>query len=275
MANRERMVRVEALPFSYLAQQHPLDWPPPMHELFQRPEAAEFVWQRLQYVFSLSDPRTLAPVGVILTSDEHHLLTRFVAQSRKLAGTSLISAEDKVQVNIPDAGGPEEVETTFSAPDVTSGFMVLLRQCFANDEEAGFAKTRKVIERRLHEAGDTAAVGTVKLWRRAHARLLNQALEELVQEQLVADGKLPAELKGPDGPRSPVVRAPASPSELLRTFWYGDQIRWGSQRQALATLSQDRFWTAWWDMYARLAALDLAHLYIGYAVLVERILEAA
>jgi len=275
MAHRERMVRVEAVPFSYLAQQRPLDWPPPMQQLFQRPEAAEFVWRRLQYVFRLPDPRTLAPGGITLPSEERQLLARFLDQARKLAGTSLISAEDKVQVNIPDAGGPEKVETSFSAPDVTSGFMVLLRQCYAHDEEASFVKTRKVVEHRAHEAGDTATLETSKLWRRAHARLLNQALEELVQEQLVADGKLPAEMEGPDGPRSPVVRAPAAPSELLRTFWYGDQIHWGSQRQALATLGKDRFWAAWWNMYARLAALDLAHIYIGYAVLVERILEAA
>jgi hypothetical protein len=275
VAKKERMLRVEARPFSYYAQERPLDWPPPMAELLQRREAGEFVWRRLQYVFRFPDPRKLAPAKPKMSKEEQALLSRFVEQARTLAATSLMSAKDQVTVNVPDFGGPEEVLADFSAPDVTTGFMVLLRQCYAHDEEASFAKTRKIAEHRLSEVGDTETLGTLKAWRKAHARLLNQALEELVQEQLIADGKMPAELDGPDGKRSAVVRAPATPTELLRTFWYGGQIHWGSQREAIAALETDSFQSAWWNIHARHAALDMAHFYIGYAVLVERVLEAA
>jgi hypothetical protein len=246
-----------------------------MHELLQRPEAAEFVWRRLQYAFRFPDPRKLAPAKLALTDDERQLLERFVQQARTLACASLMSAEDEVRINIPDPNGPAKIQSAFSAPDVTSGFMVLLRQCYASDEEASFSRTRKAVEHGLHEAGDSATLETVKLWRKAHSRLLNQALEELVQEQLIVDRKMPAQLYGPDGPRSSVVRAPAAPSELLRTFWYGDQIHWGTQRETLRALATDQFWSAWWNIYARHAALDLAHFYLGYAVLAVRILDTA
>lgn len=269
------MLHVEARPFSYSAQERPLDWPPPMAELLQRREAGEFVWRRLQYVFRFPDPRELAPAKPKMTKQERALLTRFVEQARTLAATTLMSAKDHVTINVPDFGGQEEVLVDFSAPDVTTGFMVLLRQCYAHDEEASFAKARKIVEHRLFEVGDIETLETLKAWRKAHARLLSQALEELVQEQLVADRRMPGELDGPGGKRSAVVRAPAPPSELLRTFWYGDQIHWGSQREALGALHADSFQSAWWNIHARHAALDIAHFYVGYAMLVERILEAA
>jgi hypothetical protein len=223
----EKMVRFQAVAFSHLVQSHPLSWPTPMSELMKDPAKGDFVWRRLQYVFDLADPRSLAPAARF-TDDERSLLARFVEQAKKLAATSLMGAEDIVRISIPDFGEGEDVESEFSDPDVTAGFMVFLRQWYADDEEASFSKLRKVIEHRLHEVGDTASVDIVKAWRRAHAKLKNQALEELVQEQLIADQKMPRETQNPDGHmESGVVRAPASPSELLLTFWYGGQIHWG------------------------------------------------
>lgn len=122
--------------------------------------------------------------------------------------------------------------------------------------------------------GDEEALDTLKAWRKAHARLKNQALEELVQEQLIADGKMPGELEGPDGEMdSSVVRAPASPAELLLTFWYGDQLHWGKNRDSLAAIEADPFDAAMWNISARQAALDLAHFYLGVAVLVLSVLD--
>jgi hypothetical protein len=62
MANGE--VRITAKAFSALIQEEPLDWEPPMRELMQRPEAADFVWRRLQYVFRLRDPRTFPKLDI-------------------------------------------------------------------------------------------------------------------------------------------------------------------------------------------------------------------
>jgi hypothetical protein len=246
-----------------------------MRELMKNPESGDFTWRRLTYVFALGNPRTLTPMRPSLMPEEREVVERFTEQARGLAETTFLGAGDKVQIDIADFGDAEAVRTELSDPDVTTGFMVLMRQCYANDEEASFAKVRKVLEHRLHEAGDTASLDVLKRWRGAHARLLNNALEELVQEQLIADGKMPAELPGPDGQMSSsVVRAPAAPAVLLRTFWYGGQVHWGSARTTLAAIQADPFDAGMWEISARGAATDFAHFYMGYALVVETILNA-
>jgi hypothetical protein len=247
-----------------------------MRQLMKDPSKGDFVWRRLQYVFSLPDPRALAPAPLTLTADEHALLKRFVEHAQKLAATSLMAGEDNVRISAPDSSSEAKIESTFSDADVTAGFMVFLRQCYADGEEASFSKVRKVIERRLHEAGDGPSLDTVKLWRKAHARLKNNALEELVQEQMIAERRMPSGIRDPDGSvQSGVVRAPAAPVELLQTFWYGDQIHWGKNREALGVLQADPFDSAMWDIAAREAATDFAHFYIGFASVVQSALDAA
>jgi hypothetical protein len=276
VGNSPKTVRFRAVAFSHLVQSRSLDWPTPMNELMKDPSKGDFVWRRLQYVFGLPDPRSLTPAAARFTEDERELLARFVAQAKKLAATSLLSAEDIVRINIPDFGVGEDVESEFSDPDVTAGFMVFLRQCYADSDEASFSKCRKVIEHRLSEAGDTGSLDVGKRWRKAHAALKNQALEELVQEQLIAEQRMPAQTQNPDGHwESAVVRAPAAPSELLLTFWYGDQLHWGRNRDALRALQADPFESAMWDIAARQAALDFAHFYLGFALLVDAVLAAA
>jgi hypothetical protein len=263
-------VSVTAVPFSAMVQQRLLEWPTPMRDLLTTPDAGDFVWRRLQYVFQLPDPRTFPAKATALTADEVVMLGRFVAQARRLAGTSFMGASDRVQINIPDDNdGPEHIEQELSAPDITTGHMVFLRQCYADDEEASFSKVRKVLEARLHQAGESAALDILKAWRKAHARLLNQSLEEHVQERMVVEGLMPGQSTGPDGQaRSMIVRDPASPMEMLRLFWYGDQIHWGKHREALAAITADPYDEAMWQISARQAASDLAHFYLGFALVV-------
>ena len=269
-------MQVRAVAFSQLVQNRALAWPTPMRDLLKDAEKGDFVWRRLQYVFKLPDPGSLTPKPVVLTDDERALATRFVDHARTLAAASFLAAEDIVRISIPDFGNGEDVEADLSDPDVTTGFNVMMRQCYADDEEASFSKVRKVIEHRLHETGDTNALAVLNDWRKAHAKLRNNALEELVQEQLIADGLMPATMEGPDGqPHSSVVRAPAAPAELLRTIWYGGQIHWGNTRDSVAALEADPFDAAMWNIATRQAALDFAHFYLGFALLVEQVLGAS
>jgi hypothetical protein len=66
---------------------------------------------------------------------------------------------------LPHGNSWNECGTELSAPDVTAGLMVLLRQCYAPDEEATFAKARKVLGRRLNEPGDEASTEVLNQWR--------------------------------------------------------------------------------------------------------------
>jgi hypothetical protein len=263
-------------PSSVQPQQSRFPWPVPMAELMQDLDGAGYVWTRLHYVFRLPDPQSLAPRSLQLTAEGRLLLERFVQQARSLAATSLLAATDSVRVSFSDDDDEVTVEENFSADDITTGFMVQLRQCFADDEEASFSKARKLLARSFYDAGDTAATQTLKLWREAHGALGNTALDELAQEQMIKDGMLPATIEDPDGNRvAPIVRAPASPRELLQTLWYGGQIHWGKNREPLAEIEADPFDAGMWQISARQAGADLAHFYMGFALLVERVLEKA
>jgi hypothetical protein len=112
--------------------QHP--WPVPMTSFMQDPSKADYVWTRLHYVFTLPDPRALSPLPLKLTNDERELLERFVEQANSLARTSLLGGSDAVTISFAQGGGGVSVEENLSADDITTGFMVQLRQCFADGE---------------------------------------------------------------------------------------------------------------------------------------------
>jgi len=266
-------MKVEARPFSALIEGRSLPWPTPMRELLKNPEAGDRAWGRITYVFQLNDPRAFFTSSLAFAANERALLERFVAHAQTLAATSLLGASDSVVVNIADAGQLESVTSDLSDPDVTVGFMTLLRQCYASDEEASFARTQKIVGSRLNDAADEAAVDVLKCWRKAHATLMNKSLEELVQERLVTEGRMPAQGFGPDGKaHSMVVRPPKPPAQMLQILWYGGQIHWGKNRDALGAIYQDPFDAAWLEIHARQAAADFAHFYTGFALLIERAL---
>lgn len=253
----------------------PLAWPTPMRELLANPDGGDYVWMRLHYVFELPDPRKLRPASVVLAAEEERVVARFARHARQLAGATLLGAQDTARFHFGPAMKDIQVETSLSAHDVTVGFMVLLRQCFADDEEASFSRVRQILGRHFHEAGDVAANNTLKLWKDAHAAMRNKSLDELAQERLIEEGKLPALLPMPAGSvASPVVRAPASPDLMLRTFWYGDYVHWGDRREEYDTAMLDEWSAANWQIGARKAAVDFTHFYLGFALLVERVLAA-
>jgi hypothetical protein len=57
MGPKDRHIKVTAIAFSDLIQKNDLKWEPPMRSLMAAPEAADYVWRRLQFVFDLDDPR--------------------------------------------------------------------------------------------------------------------------------------------------------------------------------------------------------------------------
>jgi hypothetical protein len=67
-----------------------------------------------------------------------------------------------------------------------------------------------------------------------------------------------------------IVQAPASPRQFFAAFWSGDQMHWGDKRNDLKALQRDPVGAALADLAARQAAVDFAHLYIGFAVLVRK-----
>jgi hypothetical protein len=274
---RAQTIEFEGIAFVDLIQDRPLDWPAPHRELLKNPSAADYVWRRLQYVLGLPNPHSFAPQPVTLTEAEQVLLQRFIDHTARIADTTLMSAKDSWRVSAPFPDVPPQLETEFSDLDVTTGFMALLRQCVADGEEASFPVLRRIVERGLHEAGDDASLETAQTWRRAHARLLNHSVEVLVQQRLIAEGRMPGELIEASGKRrSTVIADPAPPLQLLQTFWYADQLHFGEQhREALALIRRDPMQEAIAELAARRVGVELANFYLGYSVIAERVLSVA
>jgi hypothetical protein len=225
------------------------------------PENGDITWRRLQYVFRLPDPHAFPPLGVTWNADESEMLSQYVRHAEKLAGASLLGASDTVTVHIADDNTGEEIDAKLSAEDVWTGFGTMLRQCYDPNEEASFARVRKLLANTLYERSDTDRGGVIRQWRKAQTALAQKALEEHVQERMIEDGLMP----GPE-----IVQGPESPHQLLDAFWNGRQIHWGDQREKLAYLQRDAFHAAWSEIWTRQAANDLAHIYIGFAVLVRK-----
>lgn len=269
-------ITVKAIAFSELAQKASLAWEVPMSELLKNAEGGRRTWKRLQYVLRLADPRSFSAPQIVLTQEERALLEQFVRQARTIAETTLLGAEESVTINIMDLTDEESIETIFSETDVTVGFMILLRQCYADGEEASFSKVSSILGRRINEHGDTTAQEVLKFWHRAHKRLGNKTLEELIQLQLIASGEMPAHFAREDGQfESTVLPSPAPPKELFAKLWYGGQVHWGKHRDDMAESKADPFAYAMWEIATRQSAVELAHFYLGYALLVETALTAA
>jgi hypothetical protein len=246
-----------------------------MRELLQRPVGGERAWKRLYYAFGLDDPRNSPEVQLALSSTDRAACERFVDHSQALAETTFLGANDRMDIGLGDDGRPT-FNTQLSAPDITTGFMTMFRQCFADDENASFLKVRTILSRALTVTGDTEALGVLQTWRQVHAKLLTQSLEEHVQERMVARGELAAEFTNADGSKfSPIVRSPDSPKQMLQTVWYSGQIHWGKYRDALAAISSDPWKSGEYELSARQSAIELTHFYLGFALLVQRALSGA
>ncbi len=246
-----------------------------MRELLQRPVGGERAWKRLNYAFGLDDPRTFPESELTLSSEDRAACERFVDHSHALAQTTFLGGSDRMNIGMSEDGLPV-FDTELSAPDITTGFMTMFRQCFADDEPASFTRVRTILNRGLTAAGQTDALDVLKKWRQVHAKLLTQSLEEHVQERMIANGEIAAPFTNPDGSKfSPVMRSPDSPKQMLQTVWYSGQIHWGRYRDTLAAISSDPWRSGEYELSARQSAIELAHFYLGFALLVRRALVSA
>jgi hypothetical protein len=137
MADFRKSIQFKAIASSALIQSRPLPWETPMRDFLKSPETGDFVWRRLHYVFELDDPRMFPHAELACTPEEQAVLSRFVDQARRLAGTTFLGGSDNITTHIPDEGSEDEevIGQNLADPDITAGYMVFLRQCYADDEE--------------------------------------------------------------------------------------------------------------------------------------------
>jgi len=178
----------------------------------------------------------------------------------------VLNSDAEVNVEISDDGQSEQVTANFPPADALSGFSVLFRQYYAN-EAAGFQVVSKIMKKLANNETDARAqarVDELKKWSRAIGRLRQFSVERLVHEKLAAEAVFPP-LTSEEAATYPDLEIP---QQAISAYFYGEHIHWGDKSVLLEQRAEDSFDEATYLLGYLKAATGLAHMYLGYAVLV-------
>jgi hypothetical protein len=247
-----------------LAAGHPIGFPPPLAEHSDSPEAFDSNWHLIQFVFGLPDPRTFPPFTEAVAEDSLRVLRRYTTAASELAESAFLAHPTGVTVNVLDGGLDEQIEKCFPPRENVRGFSVLFRQFYSNDEPASCKALQNVLWRLNKQAADSsvdARGNYLKAWAQAAGRLRGYSLKLLVSKRLEEQGRI--------GPGPHANEHLPGPEMLISTYSYGEDIHWGKQRDQVAAYGKSEFDSAWTRLACFEAMVGLAHIYIGFAQLVD------
>lgn len=264
LGGSRRNVTVRAVSFEALAADYPLSFPPPLAECSDNPSGFEHNWHLIQYVFNLPDPRRFPPFANIAPGRPLDILQRYSAAAKELAESTFLAHPTGMTVTVLDGGKSEQIDKAFAPKENVRGFSVLFRQFHSNDESASFNAVQGVL-RQLNKQEDdgfiTIRTQYLTAWARAAGKLRGFPLKVLVGKQLQAQGRWPS---------GPVVgEKDPTPEMLISIYNYGDDIHWGDKHERIAAWEKSPFDSAWMRMSFFEAIVGLAHIYIGFALLVD------
>lgn len=253
----------------------PLRFEPPLIEISLAPDGFRFWWSQIEAIFDIGDPREFPafPAAPTLPAEERSTLDRYVAKSRELAASAALNADGGISVEISDDNQTETVHVDLPAPDLVAGFAALFRQFYAPDERASFRAVSGLLMRRAKEVQDddsAARVEELKRWGKAAGKLRMFSVERLAHEKLIDEGRFPAFEEITAG----TYPDPENPQQVISTFFYGEHLHWGEDKAAIIQQrKEDAFEDARSKLFFLQAASGLAHLYLGYSVLISAALS--
>jgi hypothetical protein len=262
-------VKITAKSFEWLAvSTTKLPYPHPLSEKAPNPEGFAFWWTMMETVFELPNPAEFPPFSLPPKTADRQVLERFIHAAEEISQSQLLSEGGGMTVNFtPD--GIENVETDFVTSEITRGFTTLLRQMHSNEKSdpARFVRVLEILKQ-TNERGKDELMGErdrlLGLWRKARASLLQETLKVRVGQKLRDQGRMPPGIPGEGG---------MSPQTLITAYQYGDLIHWGHPRSVIEDIADDPFESAHQQMNFMEAVSGLAHLYMGFSVLVKAALR--
>lgn len=265
--------KLTAVSHDALAAQTPLRFPPPMIEFAADGASFSYWWAMIEFAFDVNDPRSFPPLPTgTFDTKELGTLERYATKAKDLASSTIMNASDEVKISIGEGGTTEEIETTSSPVDATTGFAAIFRQFYANDEEASFNVVQGILMRQAKTLSDPdadARVEELRRWGKAIGKSRSQSVEKSGLLKLIELGEMP-----PLAPEElEQYPDPETPEKLISTYFYGEHLHWsskGGHAETLTDRGESPFDDAWFRMAFLRAAVGLAHLYLGYAVLVRQ-----
>ena len=258
------MVTIHAVSFEAMALNQPLHFPPPMIALAKNPNAFDYQWHLIQYVFDVADPTTFGTLDGDFTDDETYILQRYVKTAEKLAGTTMLTEQDEaLTLSFDNTTGEQFVETNRAEPDIEAGFVSIFRQFYLPSDDASFARVQRMLREHAIAAGQGDSVAALQRWAHAVRTTHRQSLRKSVFIKLADEGKVhttPEELEMfPDR---------ETPRALIDRFLYTEHAHWDAEKAgALEARPADPFRDATERFDFIGGAIGLAHLYIGHAEL--------
>jgi hypothetical protein len=255
-----------------LALEEPLRFPVPPTATGLGPGVTDYWWGLIEYATDVADPTTFPAIGASLERADRRVLERFVETTQHLAASTALNHPISLQVRLGDGGAADEITTNDPPYDAVAGFSVLLRQCYAQDEKASFKKVMDILWQATVRAGGTEEAerrDQLARWKKAVSdtqtrSVQNRAIKELIRRGIIGDD--PSLERYPDSD---------DPERLLSDYFYGDAIHWDKKASVLEQRGQDPLTDAFYRHDFFNAAANFAHLYIGFAALVEAALKEA
>lgn len=225
----------------------------------------EYIWRLIQYVFDLPDPASIPPIDdAAFDSNRLAILRRFCCEAENLAQSPFLSYPASMNVTVE--AGEEKVTVDYPPSENERGFAVHLRQFYRSEEPASFGKVHDIVSAANEATADSYVEQrreTLRHWMRVEGKLRNRTPNIWVGLKLVREGKLGAPVPDSDAPRV---------ERLVSAFSYGDLIHWGRKAEELEGLTSDPFDNAHNRMLLYQGMAGLAHLYIGFWVLLTALI---
>ena len=257
-------VTVRAVSFEIHASETEIGFPTPGADLANDPRGHEYIWKLIQYVFQLPDPASMPSIDdANLDAAQLAALYRFCREAEDLARSPFLSYPTSMDVKVDQ--NEETVTANFPPSENERGFAVHLRQFLGPEERAGFRKVYNI----AWTANDSTADSKVddrrailQRWMQVEKKLRNRTPNAWVALKLAREGKL-GEVPNMDAP--PVEK-------LVSAFSYGHLIHWGKRAEEFERLTQSPFDDAHNRMLLYKGMAGLAHLYIGFSVLLTSLI---
>jgi hypothetical protein len=257
------MAELQARAPASLLQEMPLPWSPPMVFGESDREGLEHWWRQIHYVFDLPNPRLFPALPASsFVGDELAALERFVQTTTDLANSQMLSFDAGFDVKFDKDNEPYIAGADLPGRDIQAGFAVLLRQCLSPRDPANYNTVSNILDAALERSGDACSERRrreLAAWKEAIEKVSQRSVEQLVRDRLVREENwevLNYEVR-------------TRPAELLRTVNYGDLIHWGDRRGYVIAETEDEVESIMQRMEYFEAAAGLAHLLVGYGVLVR------
>lgn len=242
-----------------------LQWGPPLANRSLSPEAFEFQWISLDYVFGLPSPYSFPPLPDKPEDGDIELFRRYVVAAGELAESAILCGDDQMTLQIDRETGEGQIESKFSSKEITRGFSVLLRQ-FDSSNSSHDQASFQVVSSRLRYASTATSDGKadercrqIDAWGKACRELHKFSLPKLVRSKVTNPQGVPVLDYDDDHP----------PSYYLDAYNYGELIHWSGKREVVAEWEKDPFHQSWQRINFLEAAVGLAHIYIGFSELVR------